>query len=30
MAVIARNDPRKVRAGAEGLSLFAGFITLPA
>ena len=30
MAVIARNAPHEVRAGAEGLCLFAKFITIPA
>lgn len=30
MAVIARNAPHQVKAGAEGLCLFAKFITAPA
>ena len=30
MAVIARNEPHEVRAGEEGLFLFAKFITVPA
>lgn len=30
MAILARNAPHEVRAGAEGLFLFAKFITVPA
>jgi quercetin dioxygenase-like cupin family protein len=30
MAVLARNEPHEVRAGEEGLLLFAKFVTVPA